>query len=415
MSISKRRKVFLNTNNIEPPDILINDVLTLDGIKNTRMGHSTTTTTWQDLSGNKNDFTQVSEAQAATWNNTNCTFNATNKVFNCNKQILKNLSNFTIELVIFSTYSSASYDDSSGKMGYIFCNNASNTTGLQLYNYRSNASNYMYLSNKFQNQSMGALNISRNITYCTYVFDGTNVIKYINGTISGNPVEKSFSSLYNETNWYIGGTYDTNNSEYKIFYYGNIYRIGISSYAMTAEEIAERFIFFQNRFNIPNEKIYLYNNGVTSEIYGPINNKGYSANATYNKATFESTYLQVYGNSSGATAAVKGGKTFSFENPLPAEYIGKKVYIRGKHKNTSSNASDIAYIFISDALPDTTSTSFATAFPNYIYNSFTMKQASDFTNFELSLTITRAGYLSIVGRKNGGGYSYIQFYEIFIL
>lgn len=73
-------------------------ILHLDGINNTRNGHSTTTTTWEDISGNNNDFTKLSGASNAIWSDNSYVGNETNKTLTLNKAILSSANECTVEV-----------------------------------------------------------------------------------------------------------------------------------------------------------------------------------------------------------------------------------------------------------------------------------------------------------------------------
>ena len=60
--LMRRRELILSGGSADPIDQYVQDglILWLDGIKNTRAGHSDTTTVWEDLSGNERDYTLYS-------------------------------------------------------------------------------------------------------------------------------------------------------------------------------------------------------------------------------------------------------------------------------------------------------------------------------------------------------------------
>ena len=73
-------------------------VLHLDGIQNTRSGHSDTTTVWEDISGNENDFVKLSGASDATWRENSYVGDGTNRTLYLNKAILNNATECTVEV-----------------------------------------------------------------------------------------------------------------------------------------------------------------------------------------------------------------------------------------------------------------------------------------------------------------------------
>lgn len=72
-------------------------LLHLDGIDNTTNGHSSTTRTWYDQSGNGNDF---SSGSALTWSANGLTKNGENAWITCNKAILSGKTAFTVEVCV---------------------------------------------------------------------------------------------------------------------------------------------------------------------------------------------------------------------------------------------------------------------------------------------------------------------------
>lgn len=159
-------------------------------------------------------------------------------------------------------------------------------------------------------------------------------------------------------------------------------------------------------------KIVLYQDGDISEVLGSIVNAGLKQQATYNQVSIENTYLKYYNTSTGATAAVKGGNSFASTLALPASYIGKTLHVKGQHKNSASSAEDRATAVIAESI--SSASTFGDAYGTYIYKTEVLGQHASFADFEISLSISMAGYLSLIGRKNAAGAVEIRFKEVWV-
>ena len=163
------------------------------------------------------------------------------------------------------------------------------------------------------------------------------------------------------------------------------------------------------------EPVYLYNRGVISDVAGGINNTGYSRNETYNTVTQAPTYLKITCTSTSTASTIRGGRCFTFNNSLPSKYIGKTLHVKYAHKNTSESAKDLIIAFIAESVQNGADE--ASAYTNYIKKGVYKNQESDFVYGELTLSITRTGYVSICGLKadsSSGGIYDIRFYEVWI-
>ena len=229
-------------------DFMLNDILTLDGIKNTRNGHDSSATTWEDLSGNENDFAKQSAASNVGWGSAYAEFDATNKILGIDKNLLNGLSQLTIEVVVDVT-GNGSYHSGNVNYGVLFTNRVSseNNNGFRCNSYREDAlptgggvsSTYAGTTLGFSSSPAGR------ITYIAWVFSGSDVNRYVNGELAATVI-KAFPTGTTYNTWRIGGSPDN-----VWFFRGNVYRIGMSSTAMTAEEISERYALYKNRFSIP--------------------------------------------------------------------------------------------------------------------------------------------------------------------
>ena len=160
----------------------------------------------------------------------------------------------------------------------------------------------------------------------------------------------------------------------------------------------------------PSGKIWLYNNGVISPIIGNFSVFGYSHNSTYNKAEITDEYLWYHNDSSGATSALTGGKTFTSELILPSYLIGKTIHVKGQHKNNQTAANDSAGVYVSDSVVNSQSPN--TSFVNNINTVLPLATDIQLTDFEFTLLLTKIGFLSLVGRKQSSGKVEIRFLEV---
>ena len=160
--------------------------------------------------------------------------------------------------------------------------------------------------------------------------------------------------------------------------------------------------------------IYLYDNGVISEFAGGIDNSGLTKNPNFNTVTQTANFLKYTCTSSSSASSVKGGRAFTFKNPLPASCIGRKIYVRFSHKNASSTATDALQIRVAPTV--VTAGDVSAAYPDSIYANNSCFQESDFVERIASLTISKTGYVSIPAYKwgSGGGTYEFRVYEVWI-
>lgn len=223
-------------------DMMLNNILTLDGIQNTRSGHNASATTWEDLSGNENDFSQHSGASAVIWSTDHAVFDATRRTLSLSKNIVSGISSaFTVELVLNIT-GKGSTQVSGVNYGAIFSSgsSASETTsaGLRFATYNTSG-----ISTFCNGGGLGYTgSIAATPTYIAYCVSGGTCSRYVNGVLAGTtnnvtiPTALSLATIGGFPNdWY---------------YNGYIYRIGLSSSALTAEEVASRYQFYKTRFSM---------------------------------------------------------------------------------------------------------------------------------------------------------------------
>lgn len=220
--------------------LILNDILTLDGIKNTRSGHSASTTTWEDLSGNGKDFT-LNGGTTTVWNDNAAVFNGTSSTREYTYSGVlfpTTLTEWTIELSVkVGSIGTSSY-------GYpIF---GSDTT---TWNDREDISALIQDSAKKVQIVWGigtSVITGDEIAHITYVFrnDG-KMFKYLNGVNLSTTGSTFQTNPLGRTTHYLGGAPVQRNK----YFTGEIYRFGISSTALTDAEIATRYEALVSRFN----------------------------------------------------------------------------------------------------------------------------------------------------------------------
>lgn len=232
---------------IEPP--IIADVLTLDGIKNTRAGHNAASAKWEDLSGNNYDFS--ASTGTPTWA-ANCLSMETNFALYRNVDLQGNKTAITIEIIAQNT-GDGTHKNGNSVLGAIFwnANNVGDINGFKIYSFRSyNTSGKLSdngVSSYYNNKTAGYIGNGGIVRYMAYVFNGSEVRRFRDGTLApagsaGNPITMAYPSGTKRLNWYVGGADSA-------FYRGNIFYIGVSSRALSDAEIAERDQRFRRRFN----------------------------------------------------------------------------------------------------------------------------------------------------------------------
>lgn len=166
-------------------------------------------------------------------------------------------------------------------------------------------------------------------------------------------------------------------------------------------------------------RVQLYNRGITSYIIGGWNTDGYKYGTSFNQAE-EPTSLRLYATN---PFNYHGGRTYTSNNILPTEFIGKTLHVTGYLILTGTingGRQSGVYVFISDSVQDSTSVddvSASGAFDGEIHKSVIMTQnieANIPVPFEIVLPLTKSGYLSFVMYKGYNGFFNAYFEEAWI-
>ena len=209
-------------------------ILHYDAINNTGSGHSSTTTTWNDLSGNNNDGTIVDGA----WNENSIKLSNNNSGIIGNYSDSLKLTDFTIEIMLLSYTESSNggllYDfHTGGESGYfskIYNNSLLLAFGNTRYNY-----SYDFINSDYP--------IKITIT-CEKSNDNTSIS--INGINSDNHtgnvnIEKAQTSTFGILN---------NDARNEGVYLGEMGNFKIYNRALTDAEVLQNYNVDKARFNI---------------------------------------------------------------------------------------------------------------------------------------------------------------------
>lgn len=202
-------------------------VLHYDAINNTRSGHSSSTTTWEDLSGNGNDGTIT----GGIWTDNSLNFTSSNTTYG-----IRTNKNFPIDFnntfnIVFKLTNVSSVEP-------LFGSRTSSSDGFMLFNY--NSTNALNLDTKGSGTRINLGNrLSANTNYdVTVTFSGTTANLYVNGQLAGT---KTFTdaSLNMPLSIFTAGA--QSNAK------GSIYSVKVYNRALSTAEI-------QQNYNIDKEK-----------------------------------------------------------------------------------------------------------------------------------------------------------------
>lgn len=222
-------------------------IVLLDGINNTRNGHSTTTTTWEDLSGNNNDFTQLSGASNAIWSDNSFVGDATNRTLVLNKAILEDLSECSVE-VCYDIPQLANYywvfqsrQTHQPPNGFQFVASSS-TRGVTLF---VNNSNYNNIT-----RAKGDVITDIGKRTMAFALDSSNITFSDNGQLYSEEIKEGLVPSIVQRDYYsIGSCYPWEIYSLRSFK-GNIYSIRVYNRKLSAEELKNNYEVDRIRFNM---------------------------------------------------------------------------------------------------------------------------------------------------------------------
>lgn len=166
----------------------------------------------------------------------------------------------------------------------------------------------------------------------------------------------------------------------------------------------------------PSDPVWLYKDGVTSPIIGGWNNAGYKYGSAFAQSQ-DATKLRIYSTSQYNN---RGGRTFTTNLQIPADFINKSIHVKGSITITTlAGRNNKGYVFISETVQDASSTedvASSGAFTNAISKYFESDNMAIGTTktFELVIELTKVGYLSLVGYKGYNGYVTVNFEEVWV-
>ena len=203
-------------------------ILHYDGINNTGNGHSTTTTTWKDLSGNGNDGIIT----GGSWQNNSIKFTSSSKTngVKTNKNFPLNFSGQTFSIAFrFSSLSGVEA---------LFGARETKTDGFMLFNYNSDIS----LDTKGNSTRVSIGNkLQANVDYnMTFVFNGTNVKVYRYGVLD-KTVSITNATLNNLPLTIFTAGERTNTL-------GDIYNVKVYDRALTDAEVIQNYQIDKNTY-----------------------------------------------------------------------------------------------------------------------------------------------------------------------
>ena len=205
-----------------------------DAINNTGNGHSTTTTTWKDLSGNGNDATLLNfnNTSSSGWGSDRLIFDGTDDYVRLNN-IFTGLDGFTIEYV-FNQKIDKSFQYICGTLNNRFGVEAAAACRCRLY-FSNPQSNFI----SFHNMQPSLNKIEKN----SWVYDGQSLKGFLNSSLKDSA---SYTDLVYPGSYFgIGadgnGMYPTKMDCYSVRVYNR---------ALTDEEIKHNYLIDKSRFGL---------------------------------------------------------------------------------------------------------------------------------------------------------------------
>lgn len=162
------------------------------------------------------------------------------------------------------------------------------------------------------------------------------------------------------------------------------------------------------------KKFWIYNKGYINPVISGLSNVGYSQNSTYNKKAIEATYLRLWNTTETSGGNYQGGRSFTTGAHLPADLVGKTLYLSGYYSNSAnSGINDRISVYVSETVAN--SYNLNTAYPNNI-NTYFQNTASRPTlaQFNLQMSLTKTGFMSVCCNRQGSGIYEIQITEIWV-
>ena len=267
----------------EEKDYVKNDLIArYDGIKNTRSGHSDSTTTWEDISGNNRDlkmYNTTTTSKTLFWEKDGLVQTAPSSIGLVTDQIeaLKNLKQYTLEIVL---YVAQDNDVNETKDIFNVVNNTSSPwVGTQVTLQKNNK-----LAAVATNKDSVVISREYDFEKCKPIYVAISVDKdvaktYINGELyaTDNKTDGEFvireekESIISMFNFYWYS--NTDNS-----FVGKIYSARLYSKTLDENEISKNYLLDKERFNLEKkannnfgyiqQNLFAHYNGKNNTRYG---------------------------------------------------------------------------------------------------------------------------------------------------
>lgn len=216
----------------EPQYVTSGLLMRLDGIQNTRAGHSSVTTTWEDLSGNGNDVAINGGTPAAA-----CfQFNGigTGGTLNWKPALTNGL---TMEIVVMTTNAPA------GLVGWPYYGLLENRNTIWYPSKNTVEGIYSIVGG-----SVGSKSITQSLATKTYLAI-TDYKMWANSTLTTNAL--SFNRKAPRNSFRIGAYGSTTNTDKEDHHlFGCVYAVRIYGRVLTSEEIAQNYEADKARFGL---------------------------------------------------------------------------------------------------------------------------------------------------------------------
>lgn len=196
-------------------------ILHYDGINNTGSGHSNTTTTWKDLSGNNNDGIIT----GGTWQNNLLKFSTSNE-----SNGVKTKQNFPIDYN--NTFNIVFKLSNVNDVEALFGSRSTTTDGLMLFNFNTN--NSLSLDTRGSNTriQIGERLLANTLYNITVTFSENTVKSYVNGELT---------KTTNFTNASLNFPLTIFTAARRSNALGEIYSVKIYNRALTNQEILQNY------------------------------------------------------------------------------------------------------------------------------------------------------------------------------
>ena len=240
--VTETEKVYLSSLNIKREFNYIQDglILHLDGINNTRNGHSDTTTVWEDLSGNNYDFNKLESALEAKWSKNSYVGDKKFRTLFLNNPILKNEDECTVE-VCYDVPKFEDYD-------WVFCNRNVNQppNGFQFVIGSTGRSITIFYNNSIYNYYKNIVDLNRRTM--GFSIDSNTVIFTDNANFYTEITKDGIVKKITDRNIYsIGSGYPWTGASLYTFN-GNIYSIRIYNRKLSEDELRNNYEVDKERF-----------------------------------------------------------------------------------------------------------------------------------------------------------------------